>query len=154
MMARFLRHRAFDVDVAESAEAARIRINDQRAAGTPYALFLFDVGMPDESGLMLAEELRAAGDDTPLIFLTGQEREDDMLKARAKLARGALLFKPEGFLRARELVYAYFDVKEEEDGDYGDVGVHAAVEGGGADSVGAAADSDVSPDRDPEDGVS
>jgi CheY-like chemotaxis protein len=142
MLARYLRHRAFDVDVADSAETARDRINDQRAAGTPYAVFIFDVGMPKKSGVMLAEELRAGGDETPLIFLTGQN-DDPMLDARVKSVSGVLLFKPEGFERVRTLVYAYFGVEEEEDVDER---VHEAVESGGADSVTANGDGDDPPD--------
>ena len=46
-------------------------------------LYLFDVMMPKKDGFTLAEELRAKKDETPIIFLTAREMQEDKLKGFA-----------------------------------------------------------------------
>jgi two-component system response regulator FixJ len=39
--------------------------------GPPPGCLLLDVSMPGQTGLRLHDDLRARGDDTPVIFITG-----------------------------------------------------------------------------------
>ncbi|MFN8266530.1 MAG: response regulator transcription factor [Chitinophagales bacterium] len=48
-----------------------------------FDLYLFDVMMPKKDGFTLAEELRAKKDETPIIFLTAREMQEDKLKGFA-----------------------------------------------------------------------
>ncbi len=48
-----------------------------------FDLYLFDVMMPKIDGFTLAEELRAKKDETPIIFLTAREMQEDKLKGFA-----------------------------------------------------------------------
>lgn len=63
----------FEVDTAGSAEEA---LN----LPGPYSLMLLDVMMDRMSGFEMAEQLRAKGDNTPIIFLTARDAHDDQLQ--------------------------------------------------------------------------
>ena len=69
-----LKHQGFEVDVAESAEKALELLEH-----TEYRLILLDVMMGGMSGFKMAEHLRKNGDDTPIIFLTARDTENDLL---------------------------------------------------------------------------
>lgn len=45
-----------------------------------YDLYIFDINVPYIDGLTLLNELRAAGDETPAIFLTSKNEEPDRIK--------------------------------------------------------------------------
>lgn len=45
-----------------------------------FDLYLLDVMMPKKDGFTLAQELRAKKDETPIIFLTAREMQEDKLK--------------------------------------------------------------------------
>lgn len=45
-----------------------------------YDLYLLDVMMPKKDGFTLAQDLRAKKDETPIIFLTAREMQEDKLK--------------------------------------------------------------------------
>lgn len=45
-----------------------------------YDIYLFDVMLPKKDGFTLAEELRAKGNTTPIIFLTAKEMQEDKIK--------------------------------------------------------------------------
>lgn len=45
-----------------------------------YALYLFDVNLPYETGFELLDKLRKAGDETPCIFLTSREDKASLKK--------------------------------------------------------------------------
>jgi two-component system catabolic regulation response regulator CreB len=47
-----------------------------RAAATPYALIILDVGLPDMSGFDVCRELRRRS-DVPILFLTARAEEVD-----------------------------------------------------------------------------
>ncbi len=68
-----LRYEHFDVDCAYSAEEALTTLTPE------HSLILLDVMMEGMSGYKLAEQLRAAGNRVPIIFLTAKNSENDML---------------------------------------------------------------------------
>ena len=55
-------------------EAERIIYKDK------FDLYLFDVMMPKKDGFTLAQEVRDKKDETPIIFLTAREMQEDKLK--------------------------------------------------------------------------
>jgi serine phosphatase RsbU (regulator of sigma subunit) len=90
LMARTLRSRGFECDVALNGSEARrlFQAND-------YAVALLDVRLPDESGYGLLEELRATRPDTAVVMISGV---DDPELGRAALEQGAYAYhvKPVG----------------------------------------------------------
>jgi serine phosphatase RsbU (regulator of sigma subunit) len=90
VMARTLRSRGFECDVALSGGDARrlFEAND-------YAVALLDVRLPDESGYGLLEELRATRPDTAVVMISGV---DDPELGKAALEHGAYAYhvKPVG----------------------------------------------------------
>ena len=90
VMARTLRSRGFECDVALSASEARglFEAND-------YAVALLDVRLPDESGYGLLEELRSTRPDTAVVMISGV---DDAELGKAALEHGAFAYhvKPVG----------------------------------------------------------
>ncbi len=90
VMARILRSRGFESDVAlNGAEARRLlEAND-------YAVALLDVRLPDESGYGLLEELRETRPNTAVVMISGV---DDPELGRAALEHGAFAYhvKPVG----------------------------------------------------------
>lgn len=90
----------YAVDVANDVGAARQRLG---AAGAGrFDAVLLDVELPDQSGLELLRGLRAAGDQTPVLILTGRDTDEDVVNG---LDAGAddYLVKPVGaaVLKAR-----------------------------------------------------
>ena len=67
-----------DTDVADSGQAAVTTLKGQPAGY--YDLILLDVEMPSGSGWDLLYDLREAGNETPVIFVTGREATDDKVK--------------------------------------------------------------------------
>ena len=63
----------FSVDTAASAEEALEMLSED------HSLILLDVMMGGMSGFQMAEHLRGEGNDTPIIFLTAKDRQDDLL---------------------------------------------------------------------------
>ncbi|TAN31866.1 fused response regulator/phosphatase [bacterium] len=90
VVARMLRSRGFESDIALTAAQAR-----QRFEAADYALALLDVRLPDESGYGLLEEVRRRCPDTAVVMITGV---DDPELGRAALEHGAYayLVKPVG----------------------------------------------------------
>lgn len=90
VMARTLRSRGFESDVALSAAQAR-----QLFQANDYALALLDVRLPDESGYGLLQELRDSRPDTAVVMISGV---DDPELGKAALEHGAYsyLVKPVG----------------------------------------------------------
>lgn len=68
-----LENESFIVDTAESAEQA------QKILSPKHSLVLLDVMMGGISGYKFADQLRKAGNTTPIIFLTAKGTENDML---------------------------------------------------------------------------
>ena len=90
LMARTLRSRGFESDVALTAAQAR-----QFFESTDYSLALLDVRLPDESGYGLLQELRHKWPDTAVVMISGV---DDPELGKAALEHGAYsyLVKPVG----------------------------------------------------------
>ena len=68
-----LRNEGFEIEIASSAEDALLKnlIN--------FDLILLDVMMGGMSGYKMAEQIRKADINTPIIFLTAKDTENDML---------------------------------------------------------------------------
>ncbi len=66
----------FTLDVAGSAEDAQARLRP----GAGYDAVLLDIELPGQSGLDLLRELRAAGDRTPVLILTGRDSDEDVVR--------------------------------------------------------------------------
>jgi len=90
VMARTLRSRGFECDVALSASEARGLFEAR-----DYAVALLDVRLPDESGYGLLEELRSTRPDTAVVMISGV---DDAELGKAALEHGAFAYhvKPVG----------------------------------------------------------
>ncbi len=68
-----LYNEGYSVDTALSAEEALEKLS------SAHALILLDVMMGGMSGYKMAEKLRRDGNNTPIIFLTAKDTENDML---------------------------------------------------------------------------
>jgi DNA-binding response OmpR family regulator len=68
-----LTQEGYAVDVASSLERARELVRGR------YDLLILDVMLPDGTGFELCEELRKAGDLTPILFLTAKGATDDIV---------------------------------------------------------------------------
>lgn len=68
-----MEYEGFEVVVAHSAEEAMSMLD-----GT-FCLMILDVMMGGISGFKMADRLRKEGDNTPFIFLTAKDTENDML---------------------------------------------------------------------------
>ncbi len=67
----------FEVETAASAEEALAGFKFQVSS---FSLILLDVMMDKMSGFEMAQKMREAGDNTPIIFLTARDAHDDQLQ--------------------------------------------------------------------------
>lgn len=67
----------FEVETAASAEEALAGFKFQVSS---FSLILLDVMMDRMSGFEMAQRMREAGDNTPIIFLTARDAHDDQLQ--------------------------------------------------------------------------
>ncbi len=67
----------FEVETAASAEEALAGLKFQVSG---FSLILLDVMMNRMSGFEMAQRMREAGDNTPIIFLTARDAHDDQLQ--------------------------------------------------------------------------
>lgn len=67
----------FEVETAASAEEALAGFKLQVSG---FSLILLDVMMDKMSGFEMAQRMREAGDNTPIIFLTARDAHDDQLQ--------------------------------------------------------------------------
>lgn len=73
-----LSDRGYDIThCSNGLEAERIIYKEK------FDLYLLDVMMPKKDGFTLAQELREKKDETPIIFLTAREMQEDKLKGFA-----------------------------------------------------------------------
>jgi len=102
LLKSYLVENGFRVTVAESAKAAR-----QRMQGLAFDLMVLDIMMPGESGIALTQSLRDAAADVPILMLSARSETGDRI---AGLAAGSddYLAKPfeprELLLRIRNLL--------------------------------------------------
>lgn len=68
-----LNNEGFDVESAFSAEEAIKKLSNR------FSIILLDIMMSGMSGYKMAEKLRSEGNQTPIIFLTAKNTENDML---------------------------------------------------------------------------
>lgn len=68
-----LENEGYKIDLAESAEEALKVLRPE------HKLVLLDVMMGGMSGFKMADQLRKNGNETPIIFLTARDTENDML---------------------------------------------------------------------------
>ncbi|SHE51292.1 response regulator transcription factor [Dysgonomonas macrotermitis] len=68
-----LENEGYQIDLADSAEDALRKLRPD------HQLILLDVMMGGISGFKFADQLRKSGNDTPIIFLTARDTENDML---------------------------------------------------------------------------
>jgi two-component system copper resistance phosphate regulon response regulator CusR len=86
-----LRENGFEVEAARSGEQGLRAIQAQR-----YELVVLDVMLPERDGWSLLRELRAGGDDTPVLFLTARDSVQDRVKG-LELGADDYLIKPFAF---------------------------------------------------------
>ncbi|HEY5521184.1 MAG TPA: response regulator transcription factor [Candidatus Limnocylindrales bacterium] len=102
LLLRGLRAEGYAVDVAGTVEEAR-----WLATENPFDVLIFDVMLPDGDGFTLCQELRQAGNWTPVLMLTARDSVNDRVRG---LDAGAddYLVKPHSFAelaaRVRALV--------------------------------------------------
>lgn len=65
----------FEVAIAETLAQAWSKLSMRN-----FDLFLFDVGLPDGSGIELCQRVRAAGKTTPVLFLSARTDEETVVK--------------------------------------------------------------------------
>ncbi|HWU42537.1 MAG TPA: response regulator transcription factor [Bdellovibrio sp.] len=70
-----LRYSDYDVVVAETIHEAW-----DKMAHMTYDILLLDVNLPDGTGIELCEKVRAAGKETPIIFLSARTDEETVVK--------------------------------------------------------------------------
>src|SRR5690606_41092021 len=74
LLRRFLSANGFRVTTADTAAAARARLE-----GIDFDLILLDVMMPGESGIDLARDLRRSGQSAPILLLTAMGEPEDRI---------------------------------------------------------------------------
>jgi two-component system, OmpR family, copper resistance phosphate regulon response regulator CusR len=90
-LAKGLREAGFAVDLARDGESGL-----QRAHKRKFDLLIVDVMLPKKDGWTLVSELRAAGKNTPVIFLTARDSVRDRVKG-LELGADDYLVKPFAF---------------------------------------------------------
>ena len=83
----FEKHEAIPVAAADAEEAESL------LGGEPFDVVLLDVEMPGESGWNLLERMRAAGDETPVIFVTGRHAVEERVRG-LRLGADDYVLKP------------------------------------------------------------
>lgn len=71
-----LNKNGFEIQVARTMKEAEKLLAERKS----FDLLLFDVTLPDGNGFTLCEKLRAAGDQTPIIFLTASDEEISVIR--------------------------------------------------------------------------
>lgn len=94
LIALYLRHEGYRVDIAHNGDDARARIQGGR-----YDLLILDVMLPGVDGLELCREVREEA-ETPVIFVTARTRERERIEG-LDLGADDYVTKP---FRPRELV--------------------------------------------------
>jgi two-component system response regulator QseB len=72
LIQRSLARTGFTVDAVGTVELARTALSTSR-----YDAIVLDLGLPDEDGLVILQELRARRDTTPVLILTARDEVED-----------------------------------------------------------------------------
>ena len=88
------------VDLAATGEEGLARTGD-----APYDLILLDLSLPDFDGLTLLERLRAGGDLTPVLVVSGRSEGSTIVRA-LDLGADGYLVKPVGTIELKARVRA------------------------------------------------
>ncbi len=75
LLQEYLTLKGFDTDRATDGEQGLRQFME-----TPYDLCIFDVMLPKKDGFTLAKEVRMAGRDVPVIFLTAKSMQEDTIQ--------------------------------------------------------------------------
>jgi CheY-like chemotaxis protein len=102
LLASALENVGYRVVQAETGERLIATVQQLLEAGEPLRLIVTDVRMPTLGGLDAARALRAAGNDTPLIFMTAFS--DAWTRAQAAQLGATLLDKPLSLAALRDAV--------------------------------------------------
>ena len=103
IVSMFLQIEGYRVISAQTAaEALRL------AATQTFDLYLLDNRLPDESGIALCKQLRAADPYTPIIFYSAKAYETDKQQALAAGAQGYLT-KPCNLPELEQMVSAFLE---------------------------------------------
>lgn len=76
LLCRALRESGYQADSAATATAALLQL--ERAH---YTGIVLDIGLPDRSGVSVLRAIRARGDQTPVLCLTGEGDDELMIEA-------------------------------------------------------------------------
>ena len=81
-LAQLFAREGYEVDVAYNGEAALelMHQSGETLAELPYDLLIFDWMLPQRSGLELCQRVRAAGNVSPILFLTAKDTLDDRVR--------------------------------------------------------------------------
>ena len=91
--------KGYQIETAGSLEEAVEKRQCAKEENTPFALYLLDVMLQEKSGFTLCEEIRKT-ENTPVIFLTGVDDEDSVIKG-LEIGGDDYITKP---FRSRELL--------------------------------------------------
>lgn len=72
----YFKSRDYEITVADSGRHALAQMEETR-----FDTIILDLKMPDMDGLELASRIRAAGDEVPIIFMTGYPSMDSAIEA-------------------------------------------------------------------------
>ncbi|MEJ5199011.1 MAG: response regulator, partial [Anaerolineae bacterium] len=95
ILLRYLNSWTMQADVANNARIALLRLRSAQASGTPYAVVITDLAMPDMDGFALARAIKRDPKlaDTPVILLTAYDERDQGERA-LQAGLSAYLTKP------------------------------------------------------------
>src|SRR6202051_387766 len=88
LLSRFLNARGLDVSVLHDGTGLRRRLEYERPS-----IVVLDIMMPDMDGLAALRQVRAAGDDIPVIFVTARDSVSDKVEG-LELGADDYLAKP------------------------------------------------------------
>lgn len=90
-LSKGLKESGFVVDTAQTGVSGL-----QQIQGGAYELVILDVGLPERDGWSVLGRMRAAGNDTPVLFLTARDSVQDRVKG-LELGADDYLVKPFAF---------------------------------------------------------
>lgn len=88
LLSKYLEENGFDIESAEDAMSA-----EESLKGKKFDLMVLDVMMPEKTGFEFASELRSAGNDMPILFLTAKTEIEDRI-AGLEIGADDYLTKP------------------------------------------------------------